>query len=342
MRSKGIVTFHPVAFSIFDGSPSRIITSEGRRRSGSTSTAIPFTVDAPIRKLEHLLDRPGAARAEIVDLAGLAALEKQPVAPDHVANVGEVTPRLEIPHPHHGLAPPRLDLRHLLGEVGRHEDVAAAGALVAEGARAHDGQAIAHEVLVAHDVLRDLAHRVGRERPERVRLPDGQLLLVDHPVFLAAPHTQKARRDGERPDGLEQVHLRQDIVGERLRGRLPRRAHDALRGQMHDVVRARPRDERPHRRVIPQVGLDEGDAPAQMLDVLGRALPSTRAEDLGALGERVLRHVAADEARDAGDQHPHGSAVYKRAIGPETPISRKTARGTRARGRARARPPRGT
>ena len=103
---------------------------------------------------------------------------------------------------------------------------------------------------------------------------------------------------------------------------------------MHDVVRARPRDERPHRRVIPQVGLDEGDAPAQMLDVLGRALPPTGTENLGALGERVLRHVAADEARDAGDQHPHGSTVYKRAIGPETPISRKTARRTRERGRA--------
>src|SRR6185295_15448890 len=57
------------------------------------------------QKLEHLLDRPGAARTKIVDLARLAALEEQPVTPDHVANVGEVTPRLEIPHPHHGLAP---------------------------------------------------------------------------------------------------------------------------------------------------------------------------------------------------------------------------------------------
>src|SRR4029453_14827393 len=83
------------------------------------------------------------------------------------------------------------------------------------------------------------------------------------------------------------------------------------------------------------VGWDEGDAPAQMLDVLGRALPSTGTEDLGALGERVLRHVASDEARDAGDQHPHGSTVYKRAIGPKTSISRNAALRGGERSRAR-------
>ena len=36
----------------------------------------------------------------------------------------------------------------------------------------------------------------------------------------------------------------------------------------------------------------------------------------------MLRHVAADEARDAVDQHPHESALYKTVVGPKTPISR--------------------
>src|SRR5262249_39736231 len=49
-RAKGISTFHPVALFTFDGSPSRIITSEGRRRVGSVLTAMSFTVARPRRK----------------------------------------------------------------------------------------------------------------------------------------------------------------------------------------------------------------------------------------------------------------------------------------------------
>src|SRR5262245_10778821 len=48
--SNGIVIFHPTARSIFDGSPSRIITSEGRNRTGSTLTAMPLTRERPSRK----------------------------------------------------------------------------------------------------------------------------------------------------------------------------------------------------------------------------------------------------------------------------------------------------
>ena len=44
---------------------------------------------------------------------------------------------------------------------------------------------------------------------------------------------------------------------------------------------------------------------------------------------------AGRSARDAGDQHPHGSTVYKRAIGPETSISRNAALRARERSRAR-------
>src|SRR5580765_6884363 len=92
----------------------RRVALEDHHVRGSEALRIDVDGDALHRggadeELEHLLDRPGAARAEIVDLTGLAALEEQPVAPDHVADIREVATRLEIPHPHHGLAPPRLD-----------------------------------------------------------------------------------------------------------------------------------------------------------------------------------------------------------------------------------------
>src|SRR5882724_8560361 len=111
-------------------------------------------------EIEHLLDRPGATRTEVVDLTRLPPLQQPPVAAHDVADVGEISPRLQIPDEDDRLAEAGLDLGHLLGEVRGDEDLAATRSLVVEGARADDGQAIAHEVLVAHHVLGHLAHRV--------------------------------------------------------------------------------------------------------------------------------------------------------------------------------------
>src|SRR3990170_482403 len=68
------------------------------------------------QEVEHLLNGPGAAGAEIVHLAGLAALEQEPVPAHDIAHVGVVPARREVAHVHDRLAEPRLDLGYLLGE----------------------------------------------------------------------------------------------------------------------------------------------------------------------------------------------------------------------------------
>ena len=182
---------------------------------------------------------------------------------------------------------------------------------VVEGPGPDDVKAVALEVLVAHQVLGDLAHGVGGERPERVGLPDRQLVLVDHAIFLAAAHGEEARLEPEPADRFEEIDLRDDVGGQRLGRLVPRGADEALGGQMDHVGGVGEFHERPHRGQVAQVGLDEGDARPQVVDVLALAPPPAGAEDLRALGERVFGHVAPDEPRDARDQYPHGTLVYK-------------------------------
>src|SRR5215471_4848153 len=124
-------------------------------------------------------------------------------------------------------------------------------------------------------------------------------------VLLAAADGEKAWRDLEPAHGLQEVHLGGDVGGQRLGGGLPRGGHEALRGEVHDVGGLGGLEEVPHRREVAQVALDEADPAAEMIDVLGLAPPANGAEDLGALRERELGHMAADEAGDAGDQDPH-------------------------------------
>src|SRR2546427_8252890 len=257
-------------------------------------------------EIEDFLDRPPATRAEVVARPGVARLEEQPVPAHDVAHVRVVADRLEVADEDRRLTPAGLDLGDLPGEVRRDEDVAPAWPLVVERSRAHDGQRVALEVLVGHQVLGDLAHRVGRERPERVALLDRQLVLVHEAILLAGADGQEPRRRlALGAHGLQEVHLADGVGVEGLRGGVPGRVHVTLRRQVDDEVGARRRDELVDRREVTQIALDQRDAVAQVIDVLGLAPPAVRAEDLGALGQRELREVAADEPRDAGDGDPH-------------------------------------
>src|SRR5439155_26447065 len=85
----------------------------------------------------------------------------------------------------------------------------------------------------------------------------------------------------------------------------PRRHHEALRREVDDVVGPRLLEEGAHREEIAQIGLEQADPVAQVLDVLRLAPPAERADHLGALGERILGEVTADEARDARDEDAH-------------------------------------
>ena len=154
----------------------------------------------PMRNVQHFADLPRLPGAQVVDLAGLALLQQQPVSADDVAHVGVVAPGLQGAHVDDRLAEPGLDLRDLPGEVRGDEHVAPPRPLVVEGAAAHDGQPVALEVLVAEEVLGDLADRVRRQGPERIVLGDGQFALVHRPVLLAGAHHEEAGPPGPLAD----------------------------------------------------------------------------------------------------------------------------------------------
>src|SRR5207237_7731017 len=80
------------------------------------------------QKVQHALDRPVDAGAEVVDLARRPPLEQRPVALHDVAHVGEVPRGLEIAHAHERLTNPRLRLRDLLRDRRRGEGLAPTGA----------------------------------------------------------------------------------------------------------------------------------------------------------------------------------------------------------------------
>src|SRR5438034_765305 len=131
---------------------------------------------------------------------------------------------------------------------------------------------------------------------------------------------------------------------------LPRRHREALRRKVDDVVGPRLLEKRAHREEIAQVGLDQGDPVAQVLDVLRLAPPAERADHLGALRERVLGEVAADETGDASDQNAHvahtttvDAALQPTAIPAAARAARRRGAPARAPGaRRRPRTTRGT
>ena len=194
---------------------------------------------------------------------------------------------------------------------------------VIKRARAHDVHAVALEVLPPHEVLGDLAHRVGRERAERVRLEDRQLVGIHEPVLLARADHEEARRRPELAHGLEQVHLADDVRVEGLDRLLPRGRDEALRREVDDDVRPRLGEDVADREHVPQVRLDQRHPAAEVLDVLGLAAPAERADDLRTLRQRPLREVAADEPADARDEDAH--SAHTTTGGPRSPSRPGTA-----------------
>src|SRR2546426_2457005 len=124
-------------------------------------------LDARLREqhVQHLADGPGAPAADVVYLARLAALERQPVRADHVADVGPVALAGEIAVVNHRLVLAGLDQRDLPREGARREVRAAPRTGVVERAGNYQVQAVGLEVLVSKLVLSHLADRVGRQRP---------------------------------------------------------------------------------------------------------------------------------------------------------------------------------
>src|SRR6185295_18994657 len=119
---------------------------------------------------------------------------------------------------------------------------------------------------------------------------------------------------------FEQVDLPLGVDREGVDGRDPRRRHEALRGEVEDVVGLRLLERPAHRGEIAQVGLDQVDLALEVLDVVGPAPPAVEAEDLdvGMLGEQVVGEVRAGETGDASDQGLHETSSSKNPAAPES------------------------
>src|SRR5947207_1796403 len=83
-----------------------------------------------------------------------------------------------------------------------------------------------------------------------------------------------------RSDGLQEIHLAHRVGVERFGGRVPRRGHEALRGEVDEVIGRRLLHEMLHGREVAQVALDEVQLLSHVVDVLGLAAPAAGAPHL--------------------------------------------------------------
>src|SRR6267142_4782386 len=283
------------------------------------------------KKIEHLADRPRASGTDVVYLPRLALLEGEPVRAHDVAHVGEIPARVEIADANHGRAEPLLDIGDLLREIRANEDRAAPWALVVEASCPDHRKLEAHEVLVPEHVLPNLADRVRRERPERICLAYGKLVLIHHAVLLARARELDPRHDMELLHGLENVELADDVRDERFRGGGPRSGHEALGGEVEDPVRTSFLQDVSHRGCVAEIALEHPHLPHKVLDVLGPASPALDPNDLDVLflAEDVVDEVASGEPSDPRDQSPHDPVLsMERLEVSEASYAATTARGS--------------
>ena len=233
--------------------------------------------------LGQLGDAAGRAGADVVGLAGGTVGGQQPVGPDHVAHVGEVASRVQVPDPDH-LRTGALVGRDARCQRGRHEAVALAGTQMVEGPGPDHVEPAAQAGLHADHLGRSLAGAVGRHRAHGGRLVDGEDCGLDSPVDVGAADDDHPAGTGP-PGGLKYVggSLHIDPQGG---GRLDEaRLHIGLGGQV--VHRVGP--------ASIEVGLE-----CIRLGYFGLA-----GGDFVAHSLEVRHEMAAHEARGTGDEGPH-------------------------------------
>src|SRR5262249_15285443 len=159
---------------------------------------------------------------------------------------------------------------------------------------------------IAERVLSDLAHGVRRERTLRIRLPDRELVLVDHSILLARARELDPRHDVELLHRLEQIELADDVGDERFGRRGPGRRNEALRREVEDPLGAELVDDVAHGGRVPEIAFHEADLVPEVLDVLGAAPPPENAHHLHVRErEEVVDEMASRETGDPGHQHLH-------------------------------------
>ena len=207
-----------------------------------------------------------AGRDHVVDRR-VVLLQHQPHRAHVVAGEAPVALRVEVAEAEL-VRQPELDARDAVGDLARHELEAAPRRLVVEEDAGDREQVVALAVVDRDEVPVGLGHAVGAARVER------RLLVLRHLAHLAE-HLRRRRlveadRRIDAADRLEHARHadRRELGGEhRLR---PRRRHEALRGEVVDLVRAAVAHRLLQRHLVEQVGLEQLDAALEVRDALER------------------------------------------------------------------------
>ena len=238
-------------------------------------------------------------------VVGLVLLQHQPHRAHVVAGEAPVALRVEVAQAQLAREP-ELDARHAVGDLARHELEAAPRRLVVEEDAADRVHAVALAVVDRDPVAVGLRDAVGAARVER------RLLGLRHLLHLAE-HLRRGRlvEADRRVDVADRLEHARDADGGELGGQhrlRPRGRHEALRGEVVDLVRLRGAQRLLQRGLVEQVGLQQLDAARQVRDALERlgARAAHDAVDLVALVEQQLGEVRAVLAGDSGDERAAG------------------------------------
>ena len=200
------------------------------------------------------------------------------------------------------MAEAQFDARGGVGDFAGHELETAARALVVEQNSGDCVQAEALAVVHRDPVAVDLRDAVRAARIERRDLALRALDdLAEHFARAGLIEARFRRRLLHRFEHARDAK-RGELAGED--GLIPRRLHEALRGEVVDLVGFALANDVGQRRLVEQVRGHELDAVDEVRDALvGRRGAAThRADDAVALGEQEFGEVRSVLAGDAGDE----------------------------------------
>ena len=281
---------HPVAARRRSLLPMTRGTSTGRTSSGSVTSRIGEVARAMRWSAICWMLTP-RARADVVDLARLAALGEQPVGAHDVAHVGEVAHRVERTDGDL-LDAVALAARDPRGERGDHELLRLSRTGVTERSNPDRAEAVAEERLHREHVGRGLRRAVGRDGRSGVASVIGRSASGTWP-YSSELSTTTTRATPRSADAREHVERAFGVDPERRGGRLPAVAHVAERGQ-----------------VVHDVGIRVAEPLADVVGVGDLERIRTGAverDDLVAAGLEVGDEVRADESECAGDDRLHAA-----------------------------------
>jgi hypothetical protein len=172
---------------------------------------------------------------------------------------------------------------------------------------------LASKILIAQKVLGHLAHGIRAQGPQGVGLLHGDLIGADLAVFLARAGDLDAGREAQVEHGLEEMDLADGVDAQRLGRQAPGGGHEALGGQMKDVIGLDVLQAFFQGNVVLEVAFVEVDLVLDAADVVHAAPPPDEAADfhIGLGGQDVFRQVTSGKPGNARDKDSHGRSLGK-------------------------------